>query len=242
MNFPTYVIANADDFGLNKTVNCAIAECFDKGFINSTSLMTNTAGFAEAVELAHQNRNIRNIGVHINLAEGKPITNVGSEYLDISGNWDVAKTGKLLKLLSAADKAMFVTEINAQIAMINKHKVTINHLDSHYHLHTLPAFNALFISAAKQHGLKLRLAQTYNEGSLIKYAYRKLINNKLIKAGFNYSYNFETVHKFLANRHKHNGQLVEVMLHPDKDHAGDLTDSYDEQAMVKWLAFINETI
>jgi chitin disaccharide deacetylase len=40
---------NADDFGLNSSVNKAIIEAFDNNYINSTTLMANMPGFDEAV-------------------------------------------------------------------------------------------------------------------------------------------------------------------------------------------------
>ena len=68
------LIINADDFGLNTSVNHAIIESFEKGLINSTTLMANMPGFEEAIELAHKNNIIDKIGIHLCLTEGEPIT------------------------------------------------------------------------------------------------------------------------------------------------------------------------
>ena len=42
MSIPSGIIANADDPGLNNNTNQGILLCFQKGYINSTSLLTKT--------------------------------------------------------------------------------------------------------------------------------------------------------------------------------------------------------
>src|SRR5579863_2836224 len=177
MNTPIKIIANADDLGYSTSVNNAILYCFEHGYINSTSLMTNMDGFEEAVNIVHEKPVIRNIGVHINLAEGRPLTNLKGNYFDDEGNWDVYKTNRALNTLNYAGKSAFLKEIHAQINKVLAEKITVTHLDSHLHMHTLPYLYQLFLTAAKHYNLKLRLAQTYKKGNYLKYFYRQYINN-----------------------------------------------------------------
>ncbi|MGZ3756184.1 MAG: ChbG/HpnK family deacetylase [Mucilaginibacter sp.] len=66
-----------------QSINKAILYCFENGIINSTSLLSNTTYFEEAVELIHKNPIISNVGVHINLSKGKPVTSFDQHrYLD----------------------------------------------------------------------------------------------------------------------------------------------------------------
>ncbi len=51
MRVPNNIIANADDLGYNFCVNKAILHCFERGYINSTSLMTTTPSFNETADL-----------------------------------------------------------------------------------------------------------------------------------------------------------------------------------------------
>ena len=51
MSLSNNLIVNADDFGLNLSVNKAVLCCFENQIINSTSLLPNTTYFEEAVEL-----------------------------------------------------------------------------------------------------------------------------------------------------------------------------------------------
>src|SRR5882724_1405681 len=146
MPLPTNIIANADDFGMNSQVNKAVLYCFEQGYINSTSIMTNTEFFEEAAEMTKKHAIITNIGVHINLTDGKPITDFARRtYLDDDGNWDKKKVNKKLKFLNASSKAAFFEEINAQIVKAQSHNLPITHLDSHRHVHTLPAYYELFL-------------------------------------------------------------------------------------------------
>jgi len=239
MRVPNKIIANADDLGYNSSVNKAILHCFEQGYINSTSFMTNTPYFDEAAELIHRNPVIANIGIHVDLAEGKPLTNFKEDYLDDAGNWDIKKTNKVFNSLSRTAKMAFSKEINAQVDKALSAKIPLVHLDSHLHLHTLPCFYKLFLAVAKHHKLKIRLAQTYKEGSRLKFYYRRYINNIFIKNGQNYSDRFETVEIFLQNKNQvHKNIITEVMLHPWFNPSGALEDHYDEDALTKWMNFL----
>jgi predicted glycoside hydrolase/deacetylase ChbG (UPF0249 family) len=238
MPIPSNVLANADDFGLNGTVNQAIMYCFEQGYINSASVLTNTIGFQESVELVHTTSYIRNLGVHVNLAEGKPLTNINRNFLNADGNFDVNKIGKKINFFSNNDKRDFANEIYAQINLTLVNKLPVTHLDSHYHLHTLPGFYKLFIMAARHFKLKLRLAQTYKEDSHIKFLYRKYINRVIINKQLNHSVYFETVDKFLKNQNGRRDNFVEIMLHPDFDLKGNITDHFDNDSIINWINFV----
>ncbi|MXV17435.1 carbohydrate deacetylase [Hufsiella ginkgonis] len=243
MNIPPNLLVNADDLGLNPSVNRAIAYCFEKGYINSTSLLTNTVLFEETVALIRQHASIKKVGVHVNFSEGKPVSDFRlPEYLDETGNWNIARTNKKLQLLSAQEKAAFYRELEAQVNRAIAHRLPVMHLDSHYHLHTLPAFLSLFITAAKKYNLKLRLAQTFNEGNYLKFAYRKYVNRQLKRNNLHYTDYFETVEHLLKNnRILAPGKMIEIMLHPGFDANDQLTDHYDAGSMVKWLNFLNKS-
>ena len=134
---------------------------------------------------------------------------------------------------------MFFDEIEAQVTKAISSNIKITHLDSHCHLHTLPALYPLFIELARRNQLKLRLAQTYNENNYLKFLFRKSLNQKVTKAGLNYSQLFESVDYFTA--HNSSGKLTvntEVMLHPDFDASGNLTDHLSATDMSKIIAWL----
>ncbi|MFA6085496.1 ChbG/HpnK family deacetylase [Mucilaginibacter sp.] len=238
MPIPGNVLANADDLGLNASVNKAILHCFEEGYINSASVLTNTIGFQESVQLIHTSSCMHNLGVHVNLAEGRPLTNINRRYLDAEGNFDIVKTGKKLNFFNNEDKQGFIKEIHAQINLAIANKLPVIHLDSHYHLHTLPGFYKLFIKTARHFNLKLRLAQTYKENSYVKFLYRQYINRIIVNNKLGYSTYFETVDKFLAKQNGHQNNFVEIMLHPDFDLEGNITDHFDKDSMLNWINFV----
>lgn len=239
MPIPPNVLVNADDLGLSTNVNNAILFCYQAGYINSSSVLTNTSGFEHCVELIRQNPVMVNLGVHINLAEGRPLTAMPEEYLDEKGCWDVKKTGRVINYFSTHNRRLFKSEISAQISCALDNNLSVTHLDSHYHLHTLPGFYNLFISLAQRYKLQLRLAQTYNEGNYLKYLVRRYINYCMISKKVNYTTYFETVDMFLTNGHINRAGNTEIMLHPTFDDKGNLTDHYDPDSMINWLKYLN---
>jgi len=242
MSIPFNLIATGDDFGLSNSVNRAILYCFEQGYINSTSFLINTPFFDETVNLIHDNSAVYNIGVHINLAEGKPVTNFNNRfYLDEHGNWDFEKVNRKFNVLGPEAKNAFSKEICAQIDKALSNRVPLVHLDSHYHLHTLPCFYKLFLDAAKRYQLKIRIAQTYNEGNYLKYKYREYINKIFKLNDAHYSDYFETVNQFLNQRQTvFSDKVIEIMLHPDFDSANKLIDHVDNVNLPDWLKFLKQ--
>jgi predicted glycoside hydrolase/deacetylase ChbG (UPF0249 family) len=238
MSLPENIIANADDFGFSLSVNKSILYCYEQGYINSTSLMTNKPGFEEAVEMIHKYNIIKNVGLHINLFSSNPITDFPDKsYLLENGEWNKIKTKKTLNFLTPKTNGYFFNEIEAQVKKATSQGVKITHLDAHQHLHTLPAFFPIFLKFAKQYKLKLRLAQTYNEGNFLKFQFRSYINQTMKKTGCNYSDKFETVEYYIKNSlPKKENSVIEVMLHPDFNAAGELTDHFFPSTMTDWLA------
>lgn len=238
---PPNIIANADDFGFSLSVNKAILSCYELGYINSTTLMTNKPGFEDAVDMIHKNNIIKNLGVHINLYSGKPVSNFpNKDYLLENGEFNKKKAKKVLNIFDFKTSGYFFNEIEAQVKKATDAGVKITHLDSHQHLHTLPALFPIFLKFAKQHKLKLRLAQTFNEGNYLKFWFRNYINGLIKKAGCNYSDKFETVEYFIKTpMFKTDSSVIEIMLHPGFNDVGELIDHYSPSTMLGWMGYLN---
>src|SRR5215472_10305385 len=71
------LIVTADDFGLTRRVNEAIAIAHSNGIVTTASLMVNGNGFESAVEIAQNCPNL-DVGLHLNLTEGRPVSSVAS--------------------------------------------------------------------------------------------------------------------------------------------------------------------
>jgi predicted glycoside hydrolase/deacetylase ChbG (UPF0249 family) len=242
MLLPENIIANADDFGLNAAVNKGILYCYQNEYINSTSIMTNRLNFEEAIDLIHANKIITNVGLHVDFINFKPASDFPDKnFLTANGIWNQEKTDRVFNFFTHQTKSYFFNEIEAQIQKVLKAGVKLTHIDAHRHLHVLPGYFKIFIKIAKHHNLKLRLAQSFNEGDYLKFFYRKFVNNEIKKAGRNYSDYFNTVGYFLNHTYDINSPLItEIMLHPLMNEADELTDHYSATDIAGWTSWLKK--
>src|ERR1700679_3049862 len=70
---PPRLILNADDFGLTRGINRAVAELHAAGALTSATLMANGPAFDDAVSIAHAPPTL-GIGCHIVLPDGTPVS------------------------------------------------------------------------------------------------------------------------------------------------------------------------
>ena len=66
------VIINADDFGIDESVNFGIIKGHLEGVVSSTTIMASGKAFMHAVELAKSSPKL-GVGVHLTLVNEKPI-------------------------------------------------------------------------------------------------------------------------------------------------------------------------
>lgn len=235
------LIINADDFGISAVVNKAIVYCFDNGVINSTSLMANTPGFWEAVELAKEKQLTDCIGVHINFTEGKPLSNFNHPlYLNEDGSWNKNSFSPRKIWLSKQIQQDFLTEIIAQFNKVKHAGISPSHINSHHHIHTFPSLFFLFLKVSNVFGCKLRIAQTYKNKNLVKSGYRGYINSVLKKRHLNFSDYFETIETYNQKVQKIKKGIVEIMVHPSYNNDGVLIDTLNrENAGAEYKEFYN---
>lgn len=149
------VIINADDFGLCEGVNSGIIKAFREGILTSASLMTNTPGFEQAVELARANPSL-GVGVHLNLVRGLPLV----EPKEIPAL--VKKNGYFYGSVYPVFSGLLRGKINieeverewrAQIERALGAGLSVTHLDSEKHSHTFPPLFRLTLKLAAEYGI-----------------------------------------------------------------------------------------
>lgn len=134
------MIINADDFGYSKSVNRAIADCFEKGLINRTTIMVNMPHAAEAAEIAKSEGFFDKVGLHINFTEGKALSKecALSDLCDdrgyFKGVFHVPFFARLY-LPSKVRNAIYA-ETKAQIKKFIDMGFTLRHADSHNYTHS----------------------------------------------------------------------------------------------------------
>jgi hopanoid biosynthesis associated protein HpnK len=153
-------IVNADDFGLDSGINRGIVEAHCRGIVTSASLMPTGDAFDEAVDLAHQHREL-SIGVHLTLVEGKPVLPPDeiASLVTPAGRFVTTPWGFLQRwAMGRIRLAEVQRELEAQIATVLARGIRIDKLDSHMHLHLLPGIFRIVVELGKTHqiwGLRL---------------------------------------------------------------------------------------
>lgn len=187
-------IINADDFGISPGVNSAIVRAFKKGVLNSTSMMMNVAYTDQAIALYKQNPGL-NVGVHLNLTNQlnqRPLAHPKDIGLLVDKDGRLKHGFVSLMLLSFFKKKelsrQLEIEMRAQIDKAFESGIVPTHLDSHRHVHMIPAVFKVAQKLQKQYGIaRLRVLnenvfytfltaknwKCFWDGGLIKYAVLK---------------------------------------------------------------------
>ena len=138
----TYLIVNADDFGLSEGVNRGIIESHERGIVTSASLMVRQPAAEEAARYGRKNRRL-SVGLHVDLGEWT----VGAD-----GRWDF-----LYKVVDTEDAAAVRKEFAAQLArfreLVGRDPT---HLDSHQHAHKSEPARTILLRAAQRMQIPLR--------------------------------------------------------------------------------------
>lgn len=145
---------NADDFGISTGVNLAVKKMFNQKKLNSASLICGCKYFDSAIQIASEIPDLK-IGLHFNLTTGNS-TNLNSTAPLLADKNNKFKNGfvKLL-FLSIFKKKEFLQqvedELEAQIKLLKNHKIIIDHINGHRHIHYIPGILKVVENAAKKH-------------------------------------------------------------------------------------------
>jgi|ERR1035437_14690 predicted glycoside hydrolase/deacetylase ChbG (UPF0249 family) len=230
----TKIIINADDFGLKSSVNKAIVESFNNGLINSTTLMANMPGFEEAVELIHNRKLDKKIGVHLVLTDGLSLTQE-IKSMNLFFNKKVIPSPlrfKKLFFLNRHERFIIFNEYSAQIEKVRRNGIPITHLDTHHQIHDMWAIMQIILELLKTYKIpSMRILNNLEKSNYFyKNAYRNFINHYLKTRKANFTdfmgnqLDFLTILErnpaFLNNKNKR----IEIMVHPDLKENGLLID------------------
>lgn len=241
------LVVNADDFGKSPEVNKAITECFNRGIINRTTVMVNMPDAVDAAYIAQKNGFMEHVGLHINFTEGSPLSDgikKNSLFCDEEGSFNQAFYKSTMQRLHMDDRCIFdiEQEIEAQLELYKDLGFTLNHLDSHHHVHTnLPFYKALKNLSGVYTFSSIRLSRNlYKDSKMLKTLYKKYYNEKIRKicnttsdyfGSFRDAANYfifpndpTSIMKF-SDFVKEND--LEIMVHPMYDRDGILCDSQE---------------
>jgi predicted glycoside hydrolase/deacetylase ChbG (UPF0249 family) len=149
------LILNADDFGLTRGINRAIAELYEAGALTSTTLMANGPAFDDAVSVALAHPGL-GVGCHVVLTDGAPV--LAPETLPTlcpNGKTFRPKLTHFLRdlLLGRIDQAEIEREACAQMQRLQRAGIDLTHIDTHKHTHMFPAVARPVLRAAELCGV-----------------------------------------------------------------------------------------
>lgn len=224
-------IVNADDFGISHEVNEAIKRCFKEGYISNTTLLVNMQYADEAVSMAKENGFFDSVGLHLNLTQGKPLTQtIKNNPLFVDGltgefNECFHKNTRTRLYLSSKQLLGLKEEIEAQMRKYTDYGLTLKHLDSHHHIHTDASIFSIIKPLVNKYGFRsIRLSKniSISNGSIMKKIYKKIYNKELrnsVKVTTAYFGDFDDylcdnleVGGFVENDGK--TDILELMCHP----------------------------
>lgn len=236
------IIINADDYGLSHEVNEAIVACFVKHYINQTTIMVNMPYMEEAVKLSISNGFCDKVGLHLNLVEGKPLTEgiCDTVFCDKNGFFisDTMKNPKYRMWLDKKTRECVCSEIEAQIVTFLNLGIGIKHVDSHQHAHVNPSILRELLPLLERYGFEdVRLSRNIPAKAIsgLKKMLKGLTNKKIIS--FNNKHSKRNVVAFGSMQNVMDSEefkeITEMMVHPImKD--GLLVDAFSKNKLDVW--------
>lgn len=226
------VIINADDFGFNENKTRAILSAWKQGIVTRTTAMANMPYFEQAMKMAKDEGLIEKVGLHFNLAEGRPLTDelracriICDENGELTAGWHCNLKTRLVLPRSA--KRAIAAEAKAQMQRFLDCGGKLMHFDSHYHVHTDFSVASAMFPVARQFGFRTtRLSRTLAvDGGAVKQLYKALFN-RYAKMAIGVDADEFTDFEGFARTCKDLSEStrVEVMVHPEYDEKGEMID------------------
>lgn len=236
------LIINADDFGKSEDINVAIMSAMNLNLCLDTTLLVNFEASAHAAGIAISNKKKHNVGIHLNLTEGFPLTNrIKNEnrFCNRDGLFQYKKNKRIIHL-SASERRAVYEELTSQIQLCRNLGIPISHADSHNHIHEEPGMLLILLSILKKENIPfLRIAKNIGRTSLINSTYRKVYNSIL-------SFNNLTATKYFGSISDFNNStsqikkdsIVEIMIHPGSIINSEIFDLYSKDNLTVQLSKI----
>ena len=147
------LIVNADDFGLSKGQNYGIIEACRRGVVTSTTALVNGEAVEHAAQLSREVPEL-GVGMHFVLTLGMPLSPMPGLTRD-------GQLGKWIWELAEQD-ALPLEEIARELDCQFNRFVDLfgrepTHIDSHHHVHMIPAIFPIVAEFAQRKGVAMRV-------------------------------------------------------------------------------------
>ena len=150
------LIVNADDYGLTDAVSRGILKAHEQGIVTSTSVLALAPGFATS---GPRLTDVGTIGVGVHLAavgEDPPLLSASEIPTLVDGRGRLASSWRVFlqrAVRGRIDPDDVRREFAAQIERVRQLGVTIDHLDTHQHLHLWPLVRDVVLDLAATNGI-----------------------------------------------------------------------------------------
>jgi chitin disaccharide deacetylase len=149
------LVVNADGFGGSPAISRGILQAHREGIVTSTSVLGNCPDPAAIKALLGGAPGL-GVGVHLTLVHGPPVANPGGvrSLVGPDGTFPDQPGEVLLSWAKGAMRADDVErEFEAQVARLRDFDLTIDHLNTGFHLGFLPAIGRTVERIAHRHGI-----------------------------------------------------------------------------------------
>ena len=152
-----YLIVNADDYNTDRERNRGIIQAARDGIVTSATVISNLPWDDNALaDLTVTFGN--NVGIHLNLTKGFPVTSGLKTVVDSGGKFLPKKQIWFRAMFRLLDLRELETEFVAQIAHLQEAGISPDHIDSNNHIHVSPGISEVVARIAKRFGIsKIRL-------------------------------------------------------------------------------------
>jgi predicted glycoside hydrolase/deacetylase ChbG (UPF0249 family) len=162
------LIVNADDYGLTDAVSQGILRAHRDGICTSTSVLVLAPAFAASARLLEDAPGL-GVGVHLALVgEDPPLLSAREipTLVDRDGRLAISWR-RLLPRIAArrVDPADIERELAAQVAAALQAGLTLDHLDSHQHVHMFPVVRDVTLDLAERFQIRtVRVTRSSSRG------------------------------------------------------------------------------
>ena len=147
---PIRLVVNADDFGYFDQVSRGIIDAAEQGRVTATGVMANGPALDQWLDRLKALRSF-SVGVHLNATLGRPLTVEMTHALAASdGAFPLKGALAASILLGRLSAATVINEWRAQIQRCVQAGLQLEFLNSHEHVHMLPALYPGVLSLARE--------------------------------------------------------------------------------------------
>lgn len=151
-----------DDFGLNDRANGLIMNALTVGAADLASTMVNMPGSQSALAHIRRTPHERPFGLHLNLTEGRPLSDPRAVASLVNGKGRFLGWPKLIRKSAVGQvrREDVLRETRAQIELFKESAAKIPFFNSHHHIHLWPPLAKIILPLCREYAVeRVRIPQ-----------------------------------------------------------------------------------